>query len=568
MTPQKLPASLEDIVPIEVPDAQWWRQAVVYQVYPRSFYDADGNGLGDIRGVTAKVPYLKELGIDAVWLSPFYPSELADGGYDVADYRDVAPELGSLEDFDEMTAALHEAGIKVIVDIVPNHTSDKHVWFQEALNSPKGSAARDRYIFRDGPLDEDGNSVAPADWICMFGGPQWDQVEDGQWYLHTFAPEQPDLNWENPEVRQEFEDILAFWSDRGVDGFRIDVAHSLTKDQDIIFGPDPLPSWAEMEKMPWDGSHPIWDRDEVHDVYRGWRKVFNRYDPPRVAVAEAWVEDPERRARYASIEGLGQTFNFDLLRADFHAPQFKEIIDHNLELAEKSDSSTTWVLSNHDVVRHATRYGLPDLDRSVEDVVGQSWLLRGGNPDEVNLEQGNRRADAATMLLLALPGGTYIYQGEELGLHEVGDIADEDRQDPTFFRNTGVDVGRDGARVPLPWVADEAGYGFGTPTPHFPQPDWFVRHAVDVEDADPNSTLNLYRSAMALRKRLLTEEKLQWEDTGSDEVLQFIRPNGWRVVMNFSSEAVELPEGAVLLTSRPLVDGKLPGETTAWLLTN
>lgn len=217
-----LPSKFEELVPVDVPDAQWWRQAVVYQVYPRSFYDLDGNGLGDIRGITEKVPYLKELGIDAVWLSPFYPSELADGGYDVADYRDVAPELGTLADFDEMTAALHEAGIRVVVDIVPNHTSDQHVWFKEAVNSPKGSPARNRYIFRDSRIDEDGNEQIPSDWISMFGGPQWDQLADGQWYLHTFAPEQPDLNWDNPEVREEFEDVLAFWSDRGVDGFRID----------------------------------------------------------------------------------------------------------------------------------------------------------------------------------------------------------------------------------------------------------------------------------------------------------------------------------------------------------
>ena len=566
MTSLPLPSKFEELVPLDVPDAKWWRQAVVYQVYPRSFYDLDGNGLGDIRGVTQKVPYLKELGIDAVWLSPFYPSELADGGYDVADYRDVAPELGTLADFDEMTAALHEAGIRVVVDIVPNHTSDQHVWFKEAVNSPKGSPARNRYIFRDSRIDEDGNEQIPSDWISMFGGPQWDRLPDGQWYLHTFAPEQPDLNWDNPEVREEFEDVLAFWSDRGVDGFRIDVAHSLVKDQAVIFGPDPLPTWEEMEALPWDGKHPVWDRDDVHEVYKGWRKVFDRYDPPRVAVAEAWVEDPERRAKYASIEGLGQTFNFDLLRADFHAGEFRQIIDQNLELAALADSSTTWVLSNHDVVRHATRYGLPDLRDGEESVVGQKWLLDGGSLAEVDVERGNRRADATTMLLLALPGSTYLYQGEELGLHEVGDIADEDRQDPTYFRSPGVDIGRDGCRVPLPWVADAPGYGFGSEKPHFPQPDWFADHAVDVEDKDPNSTLNLYRQALSLRKRLLTEERLTWEDGGSEDVLQFVRPNGWRVVMNFSDKPVDLPEGDLLLTSRPLEDGRLPGETTAWLL--
>lgn len=560
----------EEIYPVDVADKDWWRQAVVYQIYPRSFYDLDGNGLGDIRGITSKVPYLQRLGIDAVWLSPFYPSKLADGGYDVADYRDVAPELGTLADFDELIATLHEAGIKVVVDIVPNHTSDQHVWFQEALSSPKGSPARNRYIFRDGVIDEAGNNNPPSDWISMFGGPQWDQVEDGQWYLHTFAPEQPDLNWENPEVRSEFEDVLAFWSDRGVDGFRIDVAHSLVKDQDVIFGPDPLPTWAEMEAMSWDGRHPIWDRDEVHDVYKGWRKVFDRYDPPRTAVAEAWVDDPQRRARYASIEGLGQTFNFDLLRADFNAGTFKDVIDHNLYLADGADTSTTWVLSNHDVIRHATRYGLPDHQVGEERVAGHSWLLSGGASDQVKVERGNRRADATTLMLLALPGSMYLYQGEELGLHEVGDIADVDRQDPTFFRSPGLDVGRDGCRVPLPWVAEGPGFGFGfgsdSKPPHFPQPEWFAEHAVDVEDVDPDSTLNLYRRALELRKRLLAEEKLEWEDTGSADVLQFVRPNGWRVIMNFSDDPVAMPAGDVLLSSRPLEDGKLPGNTTAWLV--
>ncbi len=556
----------EEIVPLNVEDKDWWRQAVVYQIYPRSFYDLDGNGLGDIRGITSKVPYLKQLGVDAVWLSPFYPSELADGGYDVADYRDVAPELGTLGDFDRMVEALHAEGIKVIVDIVPNHTSDQHVWFQEALSSPKGSEARARYIFRDGVIGEDGEVQPPSDWIAMFGGSQWEPVGDGQYYLHTFAPEQPDLNWANPEVREEFEDILAFWSDRGVDGFRIDVANSLTKDTDIIFGPDPLPTWEELQALPWDGNHPIWDRDEVHEVYAGWRKVFNRYDPPRTAVAEAWVDDPERRARYASIDGLGQSFNFDLLRADFHAHVFKAIIDQNLAQSANHHSSTTWVLSNHDVVRHATRYGLPDLQEDKEQVVGQSWLLEGGRREDVDLERGNRRADAATLLLLGLPGSTYIYQGEELGLHEVGDIADEDRQDPTFERSPGVDVGRDGCRVPLPWIADAEGFGFGGPKPHFPQPSWFAQHAVDVEEADPESTLNLYRSALHIRKNLLTEETLEWEDTNSPDVLQFCRPNGWTVVTNFGVDPAPLPEGEVILSSRPLTGDEIPGETTLWML--
>lgn len=552
------------VTPVDVDEEDWWRQAVIYQIYPRSFYDSNGDGLGDIRGVTEKVPHLKQLGVDAVWLSPFYPSELADGGYDVADYRDVSPQLGDLDAFKEMVDALHEAGIKVIIDIVPNHTSDQHVWFQEALASPKGSKARDRYIFRDGVVDEDGNVSPPSDWIAVFGGSQWEQVEDGQFYLHTFAVEQPDLNWSNPEVIEEFENIIRFWSDLGVDGFRIDVAANLKKDMEMLRGPDPLPTSEELEAMPADGTHPLVDRDEVHDVYKGWREIFNQYTPARMAVAEAWV-GPERRTAYATKEELGQAFNFDLLKAKFDADEFQEIIAHNLEQAKKAGSSSTWVLSNHDVVRHPTRYGL-DQHEDTDDNIGHRWLLRGGEIGEVDVEQGSRRANAAIMLLLGLPGSTYIYQGEELGLHEVGDIVDEERQDPTFFLSPGEVVGRDGCRVPLPWTSDgEEGFGFGSPTPHFTQPDWYANHSVEALDEEEQSTLNLYRAALELRRDLLAEEELEWEDTSDEEVLQFVRPNGWRVIMNFGETPVDLPEGVVLLSSQPLEEGKLPAETTAWL---
>lgn len=565
MTSVPMADAVRDIETLQVQDRDWWRQAVVYQIYPRSFFDGNGDGLGDLSGITQKVDYLKTLGVDAVWLSPFYPSELADGGYDVADYRDVAPQLGSLEIFDEMVERLHEAGLKVIVDIVPNHTSHEHVWFQEALASAPGSPARDRYIFRDGIVDEDGKVQPPSQWPAMFGGIVWEQVDDGQFYMHTFAPEQPDLNWDNPEVQEEFRDILRFWADRGVDGFRVDVAHNLTKDMDLLMG-ETLPTFEELQAMPMDGTHPIQDRDEVHEVYKTWRQVFNEYEPPRVAVAEAWVEDSGRRYQYASQEGLGQSFNFDLLRADYGAQAFKEIITENLHEAAKHDASITWVLSNHDVIRHPTRYGLPDRQES-EGYAGQEWLLRGGKRSEVDLEQGARRSRAATLMLLGLPGAMYIYQGEELGLFEHGELADKDRQDPTFFRNTGVDVGRDGCRIPLPWSSDsEEGFGFGSSVPHMPQPEWFEESSVEAEDKDPSSTLNLYRRALHLRRQLLAPESLTWQATGNQDVLHFSRPNGWNVVSNFGQEPVELPEGTVLLTSDELVDGKLPGEATAWLV--
>ena len=547
-------------------DPDWWRQASVYQIYPRSFADSNGDGLGDIKGITAKVPYLKELGVDAVWLSPFYPSALADGGYDVDDYRNVDPRLGTLDDFDEMSIALHAAGIKLVVDIVPNHSSDRHEWFREALSSPKGSAARARYIFRDG-LGENGE-LPPSDWDSLFGGSVWERIIEpdgtpGQWYMHIFAKEQPDFDWNNPEVRADFLKTLRFWSDRGVDGFRIDVAHGLAKHL-----PEELPSKTVLPKEDDNalGAHPFWDRDEVHEIYAEWRTLFNEYDPPRTAVAEAWVH-AERLPRYASPEGLGQAFNFDLLQADFDATQFRDVIVKNLAEAAATGASSTWVFSNHDVVRHATRYGLPaGGGRRGKGQDGGAWLLAGGRPADVDAETGLQRARAASLLMFALPGSAYLYQGEELGLPEVGEIPAAERQDPSFFRSKGEQIGRDGCRVPLPWASEGPSFGFGGGNAHLPQPEWFADFAVETQDGVPGSTLELYRNALALRTELRTDEVLDWVATASPAVLHFVRPNGWQIVTNFGTEPVALPEGEVVITSGPLEGGLLPGDTTAWIV--
>jgi alpha-glucosidase len=539
--------------------AAWWRQAAVYQIYPRSFADANGDGLGDIPGIVSRADYLAALGIDAVWLSPFYPSALADGGYDVADYRNVDPRLGTLDDFDDMVAALHARGIRVVVDIVPNHSSDLHEWFQEALAAGRGSAARERYIFREGSGPD--GSEPPTDWGAAFGGSAWERVEDGQWYLHSFAPEQPDFNWDHPEVREDFLTTLRFWSDRGVDGFRIDVAHMLTKDLS-----EPLPSRAELDALPHDGTHPLHDRDDVHEIYAEWRRVFNEYDPPRTAVAEAWVSTPERRARYASAEGLGQAFNFDLLVADFDAPSFRTIISDNLAQARSTGSSTTWVLSNHDVTRHATRYGLAPLAGREGVKQGVEWVAAGGPADQLDRELGLRRAHAATLLLLGLPGSTYLYQGEELGLQEVAEIAPDQRQDPSFFRGADFDgLGRDGCRVPLPWTASGPSFGFGDGEAHLPQPAWFAEYAVDVEDGDPASTLTLYREALRLRHLLQTDESLEWIETGRADVLRFARPNGWQIVTNFGSDPFDLGADADDVVLGEVVDGAVPADSTVWI---
>jgi len=535
-------------------DPDWWRQAVVYQIYPRSFADSNGDGLGDLQGVISRVPYLAALGIDAVWLSPFYPSALADGGYDVDDYRDVDPRLGTLDDFDQLVAALHEANIRLIVDIVPNHTSDRHEWFREALASEKGSPARERYIFRDGEGDQ-----PPSDWDSVFGGSAWARVEDGQWYLHMFAAEQPDLNWEHPEVREDFLTTLRFWSDRGVDGFRVDVAHALVKELS-----EPFPSKTTLPRQSEsNGVHPLWDRDGVHEIYREWRQVLNEYDPPRSAVAEAFVP-AARRARYASAEGLGQAFNFDLLQADWEYDKFRRVIEENLALAGQNGSSSTWVFSNHDVVRHATRYGLPKDPSGVwQD--GKAWLLSNGTEPTVDVELGLRRARAAVLLMLALPGSAYLYQGEELGLQEVGELPAANLQDPAYFRSKGAEKGRDGCRVPIPWTVGGLSFGFGPGGSHLLQPKWFGAYSVEAQEKDLESTLSLYRKALAVRRGLQTGNSLSWVD-GTDWVLHFTRPGGWQSITNFGAAPVELPEAAVVLSSGPLEGDKLPSDTTAWLI--
>ncbi|OII36942.1 alpha-amylase [Curtobacterium sp. MMLR14_014] len=547
MTTLRTPASTP-----RTTDPTWWRDAVVYQVYPRSFADTDGDGLGDVAGITSRVPYLASLGVDALWLSPFFPSPLADGGYDVADYRAVDPKLGSLDDLDALVRAAHEHDLKVIVDIVPNHTSDQHEWFRAALASSPGSAERARYVFREGSGAS--GELPPSDWVSNFGGSAWTRVPDGQWYLHLFAPEQPDLDWSNPEVRADFEDTLRFWSDRGVDGFRVDVAHGLAKDLSTPYRP------SNEQDLPLDGSDPLYDRDEVHEIFATWRRVLDEYDPPRAAVAEAWAPAP-RRVLYARPTELGQAFNFDLLEAPFEPDVFRRIIERNLAASEQSGASSTWVLSNHDVVRHPTRYGLPDGTDT------DAWLMTDGTTPELDRARGLRRARAATMLMLALPGSSYVYQGEELGLHEAAAIPRDLLQDPKWLRTGHTVKGRDGCRVPIPWTRSGPSFGFGDVAPHLPQPQDFGESSVEAEDGDPESTLSLYRRALAARRRLQQGEALTWLESGS-EVVAFARHDGWRSVTNFGTAPVPLPAGSVVVASGPLdgvAPGLLPGETTVWL---
>jgi alpha-glucosidase len=539
-------------------DKNWWRQAAIYQIYPRSFADTDGNGIGDLKGVTSKVDYLASLSLDAVWLSPFYPSALADGGYDVDDYRNVDPKLGTLADFDEMLAALHNAGIRVFVDIVPNHSSNLHEWFKEAIAAAPGSNERARYIFRDGRGAN--GEIPPTDWPSHFAPSAWTHEsawggKHNQWYMHWFAPEQPDWNWDNPEVEADFLKTLKFWADRGVDGFRIDVAHALKKDLS-----EPLRMRATMEydaPQNLDGTGILMDRNELFEVYRTWRTLFNSYDPPRVAVAEANVH-PSRLPLYASENTLGQSFDFRFIDAAFTAQNYKECVSQSLALAKKNNSSTTWTLGNHDQMRYATKLGLhPIVDRN-------DWLLSHGQSHPVDFEIGTRCSVAANLFILALPGCTYIYQGDELGIHEVADIPFDQVQDPLYLRNLKQAKGRDGSRVPLPWTRGGTNFGFGAGTPHLPQPKWFADFSVEAESGISGSPLEVFRKALKLRRELQCAEEITWHETTSEDVLHFSRPNGWNCITNFKASKYPIPAGEIILASSPLVNGKIAAGSTVW----
>jgi alpha-glucosidase len=539
-------------------DPRWWRDAVIYEVYVRSFADSNGDGVGDIAGITDRLAQLADLGIDAVWLTPFYRSPMADGGYDVADYCDVDPTLGTLADFDALVEKAHDLGVRVIVDLVPNHTSDQHEWFKAALAAGRASVERARYIFREGS-GVDG-AEPPSDWVANFGGSAWTQVADGQWYLHMFAPEQPDLDWSNPDVARDFEAILRCWLDRGVDGFRVDVAHGMAKN--LTEPLPPLGAGSVDRALRYDVvDHPLWDRDDVHDIFRGWRKVLDEYNPPRMAVAEAWVM-PGRRSRYVRPDELHQAFNFDFLQAPWDAEAMAAIIDTSLAEATGVGASPSWVLSNHDVVRHVSRYALPPDTDTV------SWLLSNGTDPVADLALGLKRARAAALLMLALPGSAYLYQGEELGLEEVADIAPQYLQDPTWQRSEHHEKGRDGCRVPLPWESTGPSLGFGSSTAWIPQPAEWATLAWSVQEGDSASTLELYRSALKLRRELAGDLSLSWLHRSAGH-FAFTRSSGLVCVVNFGSDPVHPPPMPVVLSSGELTaTGDLPPDTAAWVLTN
>ncbi|MGE2734264.1 glycoside hydrolase family 13 protein [Mycolicibacterium vaccae] len=547
---------MRSVVPTaEVP---WWQTAVVYQVYIRSFADGSDDGIGDIAGLRSRLPYLASLGVDAIWINPWYPSPMADAGYDVADYRDIEPAYGTLAEATALIADAHAAGIRVLLDIVPNHTSDQHAWFRAALANEPG--ARQRYLFRAGRGP--GGVEPPNNWQSVFGGPAWTRVADGSWYLHLFAPGQPDLNWDHPEVRAEFEDILAFWFDRGVDGFRIDVAHGLVKAAGL---PDADESVGAAQSLVEDrAGHPAWDQEGVHEIYRGWRAVADRYTPERIFIAEAWVDGSERLARYLRPDELHTAFQFDFLRSPWRAKVLRTVIDDAIRGAASVGAPPTWVLSNHDVTRTVTRFARSQPAH----LVGTDWERGRWADEDPDHELGRRRARAAAVVQLALPGIAYVYQGEELALEEVEDLPDEVRQDPTWVQSGFTDVGRDGCRIPLPWTETDAPYGFSSRpgvVAWLPQPAHWGRYSVQVQERDPESTLNLYRRALQLRPALWRDAgPVQWLDVAAD--VAAFRRGDTQCWVNTGDRAVALPAGAtVLLASTAGVRDELPPDAAAWL---
>ncbi|MDH6109610.1 alpha-glucosidase [Kitasatospora sp. MAP12-15] len=544
----------------------WWRDAVCYQVYLRSFADGDGDGVGDLAGLHQRLYHLVDLGVDALWVNPWFPSPMVDGGYDVADYRAIDPVFGTLTDARELIEEIHALGLRILIDIVPNHTSSHHPWFREALAGGPDCVERDRYIFRPG--SGPGGDTPPNNWRSVFGGSAWTRIVEpdggaGPWYLHLFAPEQPDLNWDSRLVRREFESILRFWFDLGVDGIRIDVAHAMVKAPGL---PDLGPLDMELVASAAHPDHPHWDREGVHEIFRGWRAVADSYPEPRVFVAEACARASERLARYVRADELHTAFNFDYLTAPWRAAHLRLAIDSSLTAMGAVGAPATWALSNHDVVRHLTRFGRPQPDGPVHTLANHS------PPGPVDLALGTRRARAAALLMLALPGSVYLYQGEELGLWEVEDLPDETLQDPTWERSGRTDRGRDGSRLPMPWSGDAPPFGFSPEgagaLPWLPQPPHWKHLTAQSQRGDERSMLELYRRALHIRRihPALGDGALVWDRTAVPDLLSFTRPSGFQCIVNFGPQAVRLADHReVLLSSVRLQDGLLPGDAAVWL---
>jgi alpha-glucosidase len=544
------------------PKSEWWRSAVIYQIYPRSFADGNGDGIGDLPGITGRLDSLAGLGIDAVWFSPFFRSPQKDAGYDVSDYKDIDPLFGSLDDFDVMLAKATSLGIKVIVDLVPNHSSDQHALFQAALKAEPNSAEREMYMFREGKGAN--GELAPNNWESVFGGPAWTRITEpdgkfGQWYLHIFDSSQPDFNWENENVRLEFDSVLRFWLDRGVAGFRIDVAHGMVKAEGLPDVDQNLSTMtgAEAENAP---PHPFWGQEGIHEINRRFRKVLDEYQN-RAMCAEAWLPTIDKMAQWVRPDEYHQTFNFSYLGTPWDKEKLQEVVTESLDGFGSVGAPSTWVLSNHDVIRHATRLGYAEVPKQ-GDGIGPDYP----QPDEA---KGQLISRAATAFMLGLPGGAYIYQGEELGLPEHTTIESKYRQDPTFFRTNGERVGRDGCRVPIPWEAHEPAFGFNkTGESWLPQPAKYQRYARDTQEGVAGSTLELYKRLLKVRKEFdMGNGELIWAPEHASENSLAYKNNGVLVLANFTGSAISMPAGELLATTQHdlLVEEVLEHDQVVWI---
>jgi alpha-glucosidase len=511
----------------------WWRTAVMYQIYPRSFQDADGNGVGDLRGIARRLPYLSELGVDAIWLSPIFPSPMADFGYDVSDYTGIDPLFGSLEEFDALLAAARQHGLKILLDLVPNHTSEQHPWFQESRSS-RHSARRDWYIWRDpGP---DGGP--PNNWMSEFGGSAWQHDEGtGQYYYHAFLAAQPDLNWRNPAVREAIHEVMRFWLRRGVDGFRVDVIWHLLKDAQFRDNP-PNPGFRPGQP-PHHAVVPLYstDQPEVHEAIAGLRRVLDEF-PDRVLLGEIYLPIERLVAYYGrELEGTHLPFNFALLEVPWRARDIAKLID-DYEAALPPGGWPNWVLGNHDQPRIVGRVG----------------------PDQARI---------AAMLLLTLRGTPTIYYGDEIGMPQVPIPPDRVR-DP-FERNVpGIGCGRDGARTPMQWDTTPHA-GFSRVEPWLPVATEYRRDNVERERLDPTSIYRLYRRLIAVRRRLPSLRVGHYRPiVATGELLMFVRAHeSERTLIGLnlggSSIGVSFPDrqlrGEVVVSSAGDRDGEVvPGQ--------
>jgi alpha-glucosidase len=543
------------------PGSQWWRSGVIYQIYPRSFADSNGDGLGDLKGITSRLDSLANLGIDAIWLSPFYSSPQKDAGYDVSNYVDVDPLFGTLADFDELLDKAHSLGLRVMIDLVPNHSSDQHHWFQKALASEPGSTERAFYHFKDGKGD--GGQLPPNNWVSMFGGPAWTRVTEkdgkpGQWFVHLFDSSQPDFNWANPEVQLEFENILKFWLDRGVDGFRVDQPHAMAKAPGL---PDhPYVEEAGAGFIEGRENPPMWFQEEVHEIFRNWRKILESYPGDRAMCGEAYVYPLSKMANWVRPDEFHQTFNFRFLDAGWDPKRLVEAINESFVAFDGVGAPSTWVLNNHDVIRHASRFGGDYGRATASDGVGV-------NQPQPDAKLGLKIAKGATLFMLGLPGASYLYQGEELGLPEHTTLENKYRQDPTFARTNGQRVGRDGCRIPLPWVPEGNSSGFSESGKSWlPQPSSYKELARSIQEKNPESTLSFYKTALGLRKQLgLGEGSFGWLAGHQGPETLGYENSGVKVLYNFGVQPVDLSSFEILISSQPLSGKQLANNQCAWI---